>query len=975
MAPFLYQVAKVYIENESDNLFDYVFVFPNKRSGVFFAEYMSQLVHSSQIMPKISTISEFINDYTNWVDASRLELIFILYNEYKNILVKRKSESHIVDYDKFQFWAEMILNDFNDTDKYLVDAKQLFSNVKKLKEISSNYLTEEQIEVIKQFWGESHTPEVVNSFWKHIQHGEDNVLSSQFVKMWEILDELYTSFRQKLLEKGLCYQGMAYREVAENAKVKFRENLLAERYIFVGFNVMSTSEIKIFEQLKALNRADYYWDLNSPAYEFKENKAIKFVGKYVEQFKSKYALDEEKFKEFPSINVIGVPSNIGQIKEVSAILSQLNKNEEISEVNTAIVFPDESLFIPMLHSLPKEIKSVNVTMGYPLRHTPVASLISNIVSLQLRARLVKGKYQFFYEDVLSVLSHSLVQTGALRDCQKLVRYIKENRAFNLTTDFISENYKSLSLIFTPVKELNDPNEVIFYLRNIVNWINQNLAKDRVLDRLFLDKYVDELDELLRLILFYNITMSEKTVFHIVEKALSFESINFTGEPLCGLQMMGILETRALDFENIIIPSMNEKVFPRKHYAKTFIPDSLRKGYGMSTIAFQESMYAYYFYRMISRAKNVYILYDARMGGLRRGEMSRYLYQLKFLYQRDKINFSMVNYKVHTPQNKIVQVEKTGEILNKLNRYKDPESKKYLSASALKQYISCPLEFYLTYIEGIRVDEDVTEYMDDATFGSIIHEVAEMLYLNLKGDKEEVLITKQTLDELIENEEEITRQIIFSVNKHYNKLGEKNSTPLTGDSKVLGDIMLRFIKSMFEKEKVFSDFYFIDAEKEIFGRWKINEKHTINFKMIIDRIDKVKVGEKYVLRFVDYKTGTDKIETKSIDLLFDKESSENHKAIFQLFLYCFSYAQMNNYNKDIQPYIYLYKTLNTSDFKPITIDEKEVNSYKDYKDEFLPLFENLINEIFDEKIPFTPSKNEDSCKYCKLFDICNKKLKN
>lgn len=975
MVPFLYQVAKVYIENESDNLCDYVFVFPNKRSGVFFAEYMSKLVQSSQIMPKVSTISEFIYDYTNWVDASRLELIFILYNEYKNILVKRNAESHIVDYDKFQFWAEMILNDFNDTDKYLVDAKQLFSNVKKLKEISSNFLTEEQIEVIKQFWGESHTPEVVSSFWKHIHNGEDNVLSSQFVKMWEILYDLYTSFRRNLIDKGLCYQGMAYREVAENIKERIQDKLLAKRYIFVGFNVMSTSEIKIFEQLKAADRADYYWDLNSPAYEFKENKAIKFVGKYVEQFKSKYNLDEKQFKEFPLINVLGIPSNIGQVKEVSKILSRLNKNKEISDVNTAIVFPDESLFIPMLHSLPAEIKSINVTMGYPLRHTPVASLISNIASLQMRARRVKGKYQFFYEDILSVLSHSLVQTGSIHDCKKLIRFIKENRTFNLTADFICEDYKSLSLIFTPVKDLNNPNEVINYLKNIVNWLGQHLAKDQALDRLFLDKYVDELDELLRLIQLYNITMSEKTVFHIVEKALCFESINFTGEPLCGLQMMGVLETRALDFENLIILSMNEKVFPRKHYAKTFIPDSLRKGYGMSTIAFQESMYAYYFYRMISRAKNVYILYDARMGGLRSGEMSRYLYQLKFLYQRDKINFSMVNYKVHSPQSQILQIEKNEEILNKLSKYKDPESKKYISASALKQYISCPLAFYLKYIEDISVDEEVPEYMDDITFGSIIHAVAEKLYMNFKGDKDKVLITRNTLDDFIKNEEEINRQITYAVNMHYNKLGKNNSTPLIGDSKVLGDIMLRFIKLMFEKEKEFDDFYFIDAEKKVLGQWEINDKHTINFKMIIDRIDEVKIGEKYVLRFVDYKTGTDKIEEDSIDLLFDKESSENHKAIFQLLLYCFSYAHMNNYDKDIQPYLYLFKTLNKSNFQPIKINRIEVNSHKDYKEEFWPLFENLIDEIFDENIPFTPSKNEDSCKFCELLDICNKELKN
>lgn len=982
MEPFLSQVARVYVENESQNLIDYCFVFPNKRSGVFFADYLSKMLSSNTVMPHIITISDFVSEFSSGIDASRLELMFILYDEYRNLLRERSLDEQIVDFDKFQFWAEMVLNDFNDVDKYLIDAKQLFININRLKEINSNFLSEEQIEVINRYWGEKRVNDSVDSFWKHITHeSTTDDLKTHFVKLWQILYDLYVSFKTRLSSMGLCYSGMSYREVAENNRFNNPNELNAKRYIFVGFNVLSTSEIKILERLNDINCADFYWDFNSPAYEHSANHATRFVGKYVKWFKSRYSLFEGKITEFPSIEVIGVPSNVGQVKETANIIGNLQKNKLIDNVNTAIVLPDEGLFIPLLHSLPTDYSTspnnklkINITMGYPMRHTPIAALISNVVSMQLRARKVHDKMQFYYEDIFNVLSHPLVKSAAADDCRALAKYINDNRAFNLPAEFLAEKFQTLSPIFQAVYNLKDTHEVIGYTCNLVSWAKSHLPAQNNVEIGFADKYLDALYELEQLIDRYHIVMNDKSIFHLLERAVGSETINFKGEPLKGLQIMGVLETRALDFENIIILSMNERVFPRKHYAKTFIPNALRHGYGMSTISFQESMYAYYFYRMISRAKNVYIMYDARTGRMRSGEMSRYLYQLKFLYDRTKIKFSMVSYNVIAPQTPPIEVVKTSEVMRKLNLFKTPDSNRNLSASALKKYISCPLSFYLYYVEGLQQEDEITEYMDEGTYGTIMHEIFEKIYTSLRGNAQEVKVTDDIIDAIKKRQGDLMKQITRSINHHYNKLGKDNDTPLTGDGKVLGEIMLHFTLLMLDKEKKFTDFHFIDAEAKHNSQWIINNRHTINFKQIIDRIDRIMIDNDPRLRIVDYKTGSDETKLSSIDQLFDKNCTKNVKAIFQLFVYCFYYSYYTGYKGDIQPIIYNYRTLSTSELSPIIINNEELETYLTYKDEFWKHFEQLIDEIFDPEIPFRPTTNDVACQYCKLMQFCGKEPK-
>ncbi len=972
MEPFLRKVAEVYLQNESTNIVDFCFVFPNKRSGVFFSKYLSEALKTPILLPEIITISDLISEFSVGIEASRYEQLFILYNVYKSI------SNEVVEFDQFQFWGDMILNDFNDVDRYLVDPKQLFINVQRLKEINSNYLTEEQIKIINKYWGENRSFDSVETFWKHLENNDDNgIPRDRFMKLWEILYDLYLKFNDELTNRGLSYSGRSYKDASEKiAKISANE-LTYKRYIFVGFNVLSSSEIKIFERLKEIDCADFYWDYNSPVYNCEYNKATRFIRKYIKLFPSNYNIDNDKIETLPNINIIGIPSNVGQVKEAGKLLSELCANKKITDIenalNTAIVLPDENLFIPLIHSLPDNFKSVNITMGYPMRYTPVSALMKAIVSMQLRLRKLKGEYVFYYEDIQNVLAQPLIRSVANIECEQIQNTISQNRLFNISAEYLKKEYPRLEVLFTPVKDIKDFSNVFAYTISLINFIRQNLSavKHSSLDVSFLSRYTQALQSLKVLVERYSIEMQEHTFFHLIERAISSDTINFEGEPLKGLQIMGVLETRALNFENVIMLSMNERVFPRKHFSRSFIPDALRRGYGMSTIEFQESIYAYYFYRLISRATNVYLLYDARTAGVKSGEMSRYLYQLKFLYPQNTIKTSLVDYGIRSTRRDGIIIPKTNEIIEKLNKFRIEGSGKALSASAIKKYCHCPLQFYLEIIEELRIEDEVKEYMDDITYGNIVHAVAEKLYKGLDG----IEITETVLERVKNSTAMLSNEITMAVNEHYNKLGKNNDTELYGEAKVLAEIMLYSIKELLEREKQFTPIVFKSAEEKMIGRYSVSPDMTISIKLFIDRVDTAMVNGCEQLRIVDYKTGSDKTSVSSFDPVFDSANADNNGAVLQMFVYCNFYAALQNYDGPIQPIIYKLRTLKTEGLKPIIIgskkDAKPVYDYRDFNDEFLPYLHDTLEEIFNPQIPFAQTKNDDHCKYCSFKTICSK----
>lgn len=988
MQPFLSQIAEVYTREESENMIDYCFVFPNKRSGLFFSKYLTEYNDAVAFQPAITTISDLVLDFSTGVEASRMEQLFILYTLYLKIINNRNWGSDGVEFDRFQYWGDVILSDFSDVDRYMADPAQLFRNIKGLREISSNFLTEEQIEVIKEYWEDGGSISAIEEFWNHTPNGDgDDRIASGFIKLWEVLHELYTEFRQRLRDMGLTYSGMAYRDAVARLRDMERDELPYSRYIFIGFNLLSTSEIKIFERLQRLGCADFYWDLASPTFTDKSHRATRFIQKYADRFKSLYELPQPKVTDYPATSIIGVPSNIGQAKKAGQIIKGLCDGGELATdeqaLRTAIVLPDEELFIPLLHSIPAEISNVNITMGYPLRHTPVAALISNIVSMQMRARKLHGQPHFYFEDVFAVLSHPLIRSIAPTEALAIVDDINRNRRYNIPSQGLIDEYPTLAALFSPVKDAKNAEDVFGYSLRLLNWLHEQMEANghNSVETGFVTRYIEAVETLRDLSQRYRVKMNDTTFFSLMEKLIGPESISFVGEPLKGMQVMGVLETRALDFDNLIILSMNERVFPKKHYSKTFIPNALRRGYGMSTIDYQESIYSYYFYRLITRAKRLFLIYDTRAGGMKGGEMSRYLYQLLHLFPSDNLTNSQLSYQMKSIEPRVVEAEKTPEVMEILNRYRDRRYKeeRSFSPTSIDHYIQCPLQFYLAYIKGYHIDDELKIYMDEGTYGTIIHEVAQNIYADIKArhrDTGKTRVTTADLDLYLDQEYLLQQFVTRSINKNYVKEANLDQ-PLTGENKIIGIMMMTFIKRLIIHDKQFTPFYFIGAEVRFDVALDLADDLPINIKGSIDRVDEIDIENQHgasTIRLIDYKTGADKPSISSWAQIMDTGNSRHEKSVLQLLLYCNAYAKDPLYpigDSRMMPVVYKLRDIGSGNKTcgPITVCKRAVTNHEEFNEEFRELLATRLRELFDPSIPFKATPDKNACRYCKFTQIC------
>lgn len=1012
--PFMRQVVEQYTTpGELPNLAEYCFVFPNRRSATFFKRYLTERLDEIDVpafMPTFTTISDMIGRYSHGAEAGRNELLFALYDTYRRLLAEKNRLEQLPEFDRFRFWAEMILNDFNDVDLYMADAAELFKNVKDLKEIAADYLSPEQKEVVNRLWGDadytSGDHQDVERFWIHTLNssGKDDSVTYKFLKLWELLYPLYVEFRKRLRRQGLTYSGMAYREATEKLRSLDASDLPYRRYIFVGFNVLSTSETLIFDRLRDIGCADFYWDFSSPAF-FNDygalkghprllasminfhNRATLFVGKNILRYPSLHPFPFE-VESRPRITVTAVPGNTAQTKETQAILSRWSENPEIiphpeDAIDTCVVVNDENLFIPMLHSIPESISTVNITLGLPMRQTETATLMSAIISMQLRKRRLKGEINFYYEDVLAVVNHPLVLGVLPLESTGLQKLLQAHKMYNVECPRIAEEFPELGFIFSPVSDSGNSEEVFGYMKNLIDTLSekiyQNIEAGTPVEGsnrhlAILEYYRKELTELHRLAGLYAIEMNQSSYFHMIEAFINSSTLNFIGKPLRGLQIMSLLETRTLDFRNLIMLSMNERIFPRKHFAKTFIPNSLRKGYGLSTIEHQESMFAYYFYRLLTRAERVELLYDSRTSGISSGEMSRYIYQLKYLRPYPDIKFRTIDFKSSSFESRVVEVKKNPV---EMARFLEGGDKR-LSASAIKSFAHCPLEFYFKYVQGWNADTDINEYMGAITYGNVVHNVLQNLYENVRGENDMVKITPEVLDAMKSMRHPVNRlnMIEFLVQKKINTLfhhlpKEKELMPLTGESKLLGSIMVKAIHRLLEQEKKFTPFYFWQAEYSKTFVWEIVPGLKVNFRMDIDRIDYIETSDSY--RFIDYKTGKDETDVAGISTLLS--STKNYAAVFQLLTYAEGFCALNKRDYDIQPMIYRLQSIVTDGLNPVryTKGKKKyiLHCQKDVRDEFVPYLRSIVEEIFDEEKPFTQVKDTNKCSYCTFAGICGR----
>ena len=1005
MIPFLKLVANAFVDNK-EPLDKITFVFPNRRSGLFFSKYLGERFKGkSFILPEIITISELISDYTKTIEASRMEQLFALYSIYKKMSGEISDTSKEFNFDQFIYWGDMILSDFNDVDRYMVDAERLFLNVKDFKGISANYLSEEQQEVIRDFWGEDRLKMDNGHLWKDT----DSEARLKFTKLWEVLYPLYKDFNELLKAKNLSYSGKTYRLAAEKMGTAKAEDFNFSKIVFVGFSTLSKSEEAIFKGFQRLKIADFYWDYNSPVFKFPENKGNAFIPKYKEEFPSCYELNEAPITEMPNIEIMSVPSGGGQAKVVGKIISDLKKEgrDKTTDIDTAVVLPEEIYLNSVIYSMPETISALNITMGYPMRNTSIASFMSMLSMLHSRKRIIEGEVCYYYDDLEALLSHPYVKHICKNSVDALKKQIINFKYFFVPQTVVTHFIGNLDKIFSN-QPLDTPAEIIDYVEGIIKFVKAQIGSHKdsgeeekldVQDKLelsFINQYENSVSQMKTTMEAYKkdiATMKSKTFFLLLERMLAGSNIAFEGEPLNGLQVMGVLETRLLDFENVIILSMNERIFPSKHFTKSFIPMSLRAGYGLSTYEFQESMFTYYFYRMISRAKNVYLLYDSRTQGISSGEQSRYIYQLQRLYNVNKCKKTNWEYNVRLPKNRVIEIWKNDEILEKLNLYlTEKESKKNFSASMLNTYVNCPLQWYLQFVEGLKEEDEMSEFIDASTLGTIVHETLQDIYDSIPlNDSGERLVQKKFLKDLIESEVNLNKFIVKSVNKNYNKLPENDwAKDLQGDALLIFKTVYYYVKSVLEYDWRLASFVYIASEFEQVIRWKLGKGtgRVVNFKFKIDRIDRLSSTDGDIVRIIDYKTGSDPVKIGGVDSMFVAKGSEKRaKAIAQLMLYCHAYEEYyGGKPMKLKPLIYQIRNINEFADKEfsLNVNKNDVQDFRDIENgftitanedetiSFMDVIDNYVDEIFDKEVPFRQTEDEDNCAYCPFKDICGRK---
>lgn len=981
MKKFLQQVAEAYYDNERLRIGRYTFVFPNRRAGSFFLHYLRQRADRPTVTPEVTTMGELVASVSDATEVSPIEAMFILYNCYREL------SGEIPDFDHFRFWGESILDDFDDVDMNLVDPSEIFRNVKAFKEISSNYLTGEQRAVIERYWPESFRDMGDGSerFWKHV--GGDTPSQHNFLRLWEMLAPLYTRFHECLRGIKLATRGMFHRQAAMSALDAFG----GSRYVFVGFSRLSISELRLMERLKAAGRADFYWKCAAPwLFSGDGGGDGGFVGRYAAGFPSLYDLenddtDDSGGRPCPKIDIVSAPSRVAQAELCGATVARWIGEHRIKDpanaIDTAIVLPDENMLIPTIGALPGDIP-LNVTMGVPMRQTPVASFMSDIMSLNLRARRVTtGETVYFHEDVRCIVSNPFVKAIAQDECHDVMALLAEKRLFAVPVPMLMEMTDRLSVIFTTVPDSGDFAAVSSYMTSLLDFIAgiPGGFGEGTVENFYLNAYRTALSQLNDAVRRHGVDMRGLTAFHLLERGVGMTTIRFEGQPLRGLQIMGVLETRALDFDNIIVLSMNENIFPRKHYRRSFIPDNLRTAYGLPTARHDEAAYAYYFHSMIARARNVTFYYDSRKGasGGGAGEMSRYLQQLLYLSDAGTVSHRAAVFGTPAPDDQSLTVIKTPRIMARLDRFRSQgDDRRYLSASAINDYISCPLRFYLTRVEELNQEPEITEYIDASIYGSVVHRVAENLYRRIRGNRGSVMVTAADLDLMIADSRSLDSAITEAVNYCHNKLGTGCYKVLTGESRVLAILIRRIILKMLAEERQFAPFEFIAAEVKDECLWEITPSLTVNFKMYIDRIDRV-TGRDGIprLRFVDYKTGADPVRFSDVGQLFDDSGINRRKAILQLYLYCGLYSRNHDYDGPIQPYIYQLRTLFVLGLEPLLYNRIEVTDYRPLADEVFERTKTVVEEIFDPAVAFRQAASEHACMFCTFKPLCNRQREN
>lgn len=959
MESFLKLVAADLYKHTEGNLAHTAVVFPNKRAGLFFNEYLAQESESPIWSPAYVSISELFRSLSPWEVGDPVKLVCELYK-----IFRRETQS-TETLDDFYFWGEMLICDFDDADKNKVDTDKLFSNLQDLRNIMDDYtfIDDEQEEAIRQFF-------------QNFSIERRTALKERFISLWDVLGNIYKGFRESLASQNIAYEGMMYRHVIEHLDV---DKLPYEKYVFVGFNVLNKVEHTLFTQLKDAGKAVFYWDYDE--FYMKENRqavtheAGEFIRRNLRDFPS--PLSGELFKNLSKPKEVHYIASSTENAQARYLPQWIRNNLTTPEKETAVVLCNEALLQPVLHSLPAEVKHVNITMGFPLSQTPVYSFLIALLELHTHGFNFKsGRYTF--QSVVTLLKHPYTRqlTGQAELLEK--ELTRNNRFYPLPGELGKDEF--LTRLFTPLSgNLNLCIRLSETLQQVAGIYQANTSGTEDTDafnqlyRESLFKAYTTINRFRTLIEEDELTVQSETFRRLLVKVLSATNIPFHGEPAIGMQVMGVLETRNLDFRHLVLLSVNEGQLPKSGGDSSFIPYNLRKAFGMTTIEHKIAVYAYYFYRLLQRAERITLMYNTSSDGLNRGEWSRFM--LQFLIEWPHPITRQFLEAGQSPQGTSpITVEKTPDVMRRMQSLFDVRAnpKAKFSPSALNYYLDCPLKFYYRYVAGLSAPDEVSAEIDSATFGSIFHYAAEHIYKDLTTHGK--VINKEALETLLRNEVKLQDYVDTAFKKLFFNVPQNEKPEYNGVQLINSAVIARYLKQLLQNDLRYAPFTFIASEMEVDEPIDIQTpKGVIKSRIggIIDRMD----SKDGTLRIVDYKTGGDADTPPHVESLFIPDKKRSNY-VFQTFLYAAIMCRKQPTMKIAPALLYIHRAA-TETYSPVIQmgeprkPKEAVEDFSKYEKEYRERLQGLLEEIFNPEKSFTQTEIIEKCTYCDFKALCKR----
>ena len=978
MEPFLKQVADHYY-SEGD-IGRRCFVFPNRRSMVFFRKYLTEAVRRDAsrplLEPRMTTVNDFFFTASGLAQADRVAQLLVLYDCYKQLNPKAEA------LDEFIFWGDVILGDFNDVDKYFVEPKQLFANVADLKSIQDNfsYLTDRQKKAIEGFI--SHFNDHSGRLTVNLDTDNPDV-KGRFLMIWNILQPLYESFNKAMSSRSSAYEGMVYRSLAKRLKEEGVDEVFSGifpddmSFVFVGLNALNECEKILLSKLRDSGRAEFCWDYSGAMIQDPQNRSSLFMAENVVKFPQAFRLDADGL-ELPVVNVVSVASSVGQTKRLPDILEAIlheGKPEDVSK--TAVVLPDENLLVPVLNAIPEDIHDINVTMGLPMNGSLLYAMMNDVSSIQLHAVERNGGWFFYHKQVWDLFSNELFRSALDETSSEIIANVRKSAKYYIPRKELCGT-PLLDVLFTPVvqdqKERSASQIKAFaeYQKSVIRAIAPRVADD---SRLALEvEYAKEYYRCVNVLLENSLEVMPVTYVRLLSQLLSAVAVPFKGEPLKGLQIMGPLEMRALDFRNLIILSANEGVFPRRSVSSSFIPPELRRGFGLPAYEYQDAVWAYYFYRAISRAENVWLFVDSRTEGLKSGEESRYIKQLEYHFGVPLRRYVVKNDNMSAAG--VPEIVKTDEDVDKI-------CNTVLSATALQNYLACPAKFYYGTVMKLKADDEVSESLDYGMFGNVYHDTMRAIYTSESAMSPDFFFDREGInEEALEGRfDRVSREYIKSWLNRKNDIKKKvksliinqlKSIDVSGRNLVVADVIVKYVLKTLQRDlelledEGLDSFEVLGREKPVYGSF-----YGQRFKGFIDRIDSFRSGQ---TRIVDYKTGKVLDDDEDIhdgnaeniaDKIFSPEVSDRPKIALQFFIYD---MLLKNYDEGKSGEICnsVYSTAKLFREKPKTVPLNEV--FYHAVEERL---KGLLDEMKNPEVPFRRTDDEKVCAFCDFKTICGR----